>query len=322
MAKKVRFYTILFFCVFAYSCAKGPYKNTYVSAGTFVEVISPDKRAGKIVFQEFQRLDKIFNFYNPQSELAMLNINYNIPFKVSPELIEVLQLARIVSDMTGGSFDVTYGALYNFWKELIKQKKVEQLPPIEQVEEIKRLGGWENVEIDSAQSTILIKQKGLKIDLGGIAVGYMVDKAVQKLKEAGINSALINAGGDIYCLGDKAGQPWTVGIKDPEKKEEIIGSEPLIDEAISTSGNYEQFFEIGGRKYSHIIDPKKGFPVESPVVSVSVITKNCTSADSLGTAFFVMGFKGVTEFLDKNPSTMRIFIVTIDDKGKNLHILK
>jgi len=201
----------------------------------------------------------------------------------------------------------------------------------------------QNIEVDFKNNTVRIKKKGLKIDLSAIAEGYMVDKAVYRLKEAGINSALINTGGDIYCLGKpevskkesinpvrsrlRGTRPkqlasngvnnfWKVGIKDPDELTGIIENQILFDEAIATSGNYEQFFEYQGEKYSHLIDPKTGYPAKNGILSVSVVTKNCTTADSLASTFFVMGMEGIKEFLSGISSTMRVFVVFLDEKGK------
>lgn len=320
-------FSLVLFC----SCAKPLHKDTFVITGTYLEVISPDKNAAVIVHEEFKRLDKIFNFYDPQSELSKLNNTYNIPFKASPELIEVLKLAHQVSQMSGGAFDPSYGSLYAFWKELIKQGEIKELPGAEKIAELKKLGGMENIEINDKEKTVLLKKEGLKIDLSAIAEGYMVDKAVLKLKAKGIKSAVINAGGDIYCLGTNGGKPWVAGIKDPQEMQGIIENEMLIEEAVATSGSYAQFFELpaasgrglaeggGGKRYSHLIDPRTGYPVDNNVLSVSVITKNCTSADSLSTSFFVMGLDKIKDFISKNPSTMRIFIVTWDKKGKHIY---
>jgi thiamine biosynthesis lipoprotein len=305
------------------ACAKPLYKDKFVITGTYLEVISPDRRAADIVHSEFKRLDKIFNFYDPQSELSKLNNTYNKPFMVSKELIEVLRLARQVNQISQGAFDPSYGALYSFWKNLIKDGQIKELPPAEKIEELKKMGGMQNIEISDKENRVVINKEGLKIDLSAIAEGYMVDKAAMELRLNGIKSAIINAGGDIYCLGTNKTKPWIVGVKDPIEMQGLIDNEALIDEAVATSGNYEQFFElpVGGKskRYSHLVNPHSGYPVDSDVVSVSVITKNCTTADSLSTAFFVMGLDGIKNFLAKNPSTMRIFVVTWDEKGKHIY---
>ncbi|MDD4954844.1 MAG: FAD:protein FMN transferase [Candidatus Omnitrophica bacterium] len=309
--------------VFIISCAKPGYKkDKFVIAGTFLEVVSPDNRASGIVYEEFKRLDKIFNFYDKGSELSRLNNTYNTPVKVSPELLEVLSLSKQLTEMTNGAFDVSYGSLYDFWKNLIKSGNIKELPSKETIDAIVKNCGMDKIEINTKESTVTIKKEGLKIDLGAIAEGYMVDKAALQLRKKGITSALINAGGDIYCLGTNRGYPWRVGIKKPGVVEGVIENEDLSDEAVTTSGDYEQFFDLAGKRYSHIIDPRTGYPVSSDVVSVSVITQNCTTADGMATAFFVGGISGVEDFLAKYPSTMRIFLVTEEGGRKNVHVFR
>lgn len=317
MVKKIIFLFIFFFI----SCTKSVYKDKFVISGTYLEVISPYKEAAETVYKEFKRLDKIFNLYDPDSEINKLNSTYNKPFKCSKELMEVILLAKEVYNLTDGAFDISFGTPYEFWKNLIKKGKINRFPSQEEIGRIKELGGMQYLEIDKEKGTITIKKEGLKIDLGAIAKGYMVDKAVLKLKEKRINSALINAGGDIYCLGKNKDKFWKVGIRDP-KRRGIIEAQTLFDEAIATSGNYEQFFEFKGKRYSHLIDPRTGFAVDNNVLSVSVITKNCTSADALSTAFFVLGLEGIKKILSQHPSTMRIFVITEEKDRENIYIFK
>jgi len=303
-------------------CAQPLYKNKFIISGTYLEVSSSDRRAAKIVYREFSRLDNIFNIYNKKSELSGLNATYNKPFKASDELIELLQLSENIYNLSEGAFDVTYGTLYKFWKELIRDGKPKKLPTPEVIAKIKEAAGIEAIEVDPKKGIVIIKKKGLIIDLSGIAKGYMVDKAILCLKKEGINNALINAGGDIYCLGMNSGSPWEIGLRDPKMLPEILGVQLLIDEAIATSGGYEQFFTFEGKEYSHLIDPRSGYPVDNGIISVSVMSKNCTTADSLATAFSILGLEGVEKFFSKNTSTMRVFLVRSVGEDKQIHVFK
>ena len=154
----------------------------------------------------------------------------------------------------------------------------------------------------------------------------MVDKAAVKLKKSGIYSALINAGGDIYGLGGNNGRPWTIGIRNPENREKIIDIIEINDEAAATSGTYEQFFtrkeNNQNRVYSHLIDPRSGDPVDNNILSVTVAAKNTTTADSLATAFAVMGIDGIKNFLSANPTTLKIYVLTRENGKINLRIFK
>ena len=306
---------VAFFCVCDCACARGLARNTFAICGTYLTVASPDSRAGKIVFDEFSRLDKLFNFYDANSELSRLNRTFKVPVKVSAEMIELLGLSAQINTMTDGAFDVSYGALIERWKKFIKAKDPALLPNSAEVAALKQKCGMQYIVIDKNASTVTITKEGLKIDLGGIAEGYMVDKAAAKLKAAGIKDALIDAGGDILCMGTNHGRPWDVGIKNPGAVGAILSQELLVDEAITTAGGSEQFFEANGKKYSHIIDPKTGFPVDNSVVSVTVIAKNCVTADGFDTPFVVMGEAGIKAFLAKNLSTMRVFLL-MDENGK------
>jgi len=313
MVKKIAF---LAFAIFSVSCSKPVYKNTFVVAGTFLEVRSSDEKAASIVSEEFRRLSKIFNIYDKDSEISRLNNTAGVNFKASWELIEVLILAKEVYRLTDGAFDVSCGALYEFWKDLIKQKDLKEFPTQKEIARLKNFSGLEYVEINPQKQIVTIKRRGLKIDLGGIAKGYMVDKAVGKLKAKGIKSALINAGGDIYCLGKNGRRPWKIGIKDPTQSESLLQTLELENEAVATSGSYEQFFELKGKKYSHLIDPRSGFPVSNSVESVSVVRSNCVTADSLATAFFVMGPEEIDKFLTNNRYDIEVFVVSKDSKGQ------
>jgi len=146
----------------------------------------------------------------------------------------------------------------------------------------------------------------MKLDLGAIAKGFAVDVAVKKLKELGVNSCLINAGGEIYCLGRKHGKPWKVGVKHPRSSDMIEYLE-LENKAVATSGDYEQFFLLQDTHYSHIIDPRTGCPADSGIVSVTVIADDCLTADALATSIFILGKTDSRELI-KNFSNIKTII--------------
>jgi thiamine biosynthesis lipoprotein len=288
-----------------------------------LEVTSPDSRAPQIAYDEFKRLEKIFNFYDPDSELSRLNNSFDTPVKVSPEMIEILNLSNQVNQITNGAFDPAYGALFDFWKQRIKQKGPIVFPTRDEINKLKDISGMRYVLIDTAGQTVTIKKQGLRIDLGGIAKGYMVDKAAAKLNSAGVKSALIKAGGDMYCLGNNKGRPWRVGIENPKALQGIIEAEDLEDEAISTSGNYEQFFNYNNKQYGHVIDPSTGFPVNNNIISVTVISHNAVTSDGLSTGFFIMGVGEIRKFISAGQSNMRLFVLALDENGKErLHVFK
>jgi thiamine biosynthesis lipoprotein len=304
------------------SCGKQYSKSKIVAAGFTLEVTSSKSTAAKIVSDEFIRLDKIFNLKDPKSELSLLNgAQRGVAVTVSPELLEALLLGQQVNTMTNGSFDYSQGALYDFWKEQGKQN-LSDFPDRAQISVLMNQGGMANIVINKEARTVMIKKEGLKIDLGGIVKGYMIDKAVLRLKAAGIKDALINTQGATYCLGARGKRLWRVGVTEPKEMQGVIETENLIDEAVVTQGAYERIATIAGKMYSNFINPKTGLPIDSNVYSVTVVTLNATTADSLATAFCVMGLEGTRAFLQSVPSTMRVFVVTNDGKDKRVHILR
>ena len=311
--------------LFLLSCQK-IYQDKFVFCGTYVRVISPHKEAAKIAQEEFKRLEKIFNFYDPNSELSLLNSTYNFPFPASSELIKCIEEAKKVYQLSGGFFDVGKARLYNFWKDIIKKKRKIKDKDFnflkKTVDELKR-DSFLDVVIDKKNRTITLKKKGLKVDLGGIAKGFIIDKVVERLKKKGIKSALIDAGGDIFCLGKYKGRKWRVGIKDPKNKSRVIYSLSLSNQAVATSGSYEQFFEFSGRSFSHLIDPFSGFPVNNNILSVTVVAPSATLADSLATTFFIMGYEKTKEFIKRHKDlNIDVFLVLQEDNKEKLYHLK
>ncbi|MFO8053411.1 MAG: FAD:protein FMN transferase [Candidatus Omnitrophota bacterium] len=300
---------ILLFLFFA-SCTPSLNKDKFVVSGTYLEVQSLDKRAAKVVYQEFRRLDSIFNSYKESSESYKLNKSPNKAFKASNELIEVIKAAKKYYQLSQGTFDITKAKLYNFWKKWGKESQDNKFPKAVKIETLKSFGNINDLEIDQVNKTIKLKNKDTALDLSGIAKGYMVDKAVEKLKESGIKDALINAGGEIYCLGKNKGRPWQVGIRGPRGA--IVKKIGISDAAVATSGNYQQVYKQDGKVYSHIINPQTGYPVVNNFLGITVVAKNCMKADILATVFFIKGKSFTKKVVKKEPS-LEVYFVT--EKG-------
>jgi len=277
------------------------YSNRQFLMGTVVEVISPHPEASEIVFDELRRIESIFSVYKQDSLISKLN---NLGFiEYNQEITDLLKKSLEFYKFTDGRFDVTVGPLTKLWKEAINQRKI---PSQKLIEERKRLVGMQKVLFTADK--IELKETGMSLDFGAIAKGYAVDKAVEKLKEKKIDSAIINAGGDIYCLGSKFGQPWNVGIQHPRDKKRIIKVLKLKNKAVATSGDYEQFMEINNQRYSHIIDPQTGYPVKNDVISVTIIADSCMIADAVATSIFLLG-KEIGEEKFKNMKGIEEIIV-------------
>jgi len=260
------------------------YKDSKFLMGTVVEISCPDKQAIDIAFEEIKRIDELLSKFNPESEVSKLNTTGKL--QVGEDLLYVLKKAKEFYLSSSGSFDVTIGPLADIWKKAIKDN---QLPSKDQIEKAKALVGFDKVYIDEASSTVTFLKEGIEIDLGAIAAGYAVDRAIKKVLDLGIDSCLINIGGDLYCLGDNKGEPWQVGIQHPRNKNELIDILRITDRAVSTSGDYEQKFILNDKRYSHIIDPRTGYPADTGVVSATVTAPYCLNADVLATTIFVLG---------------------------------
>ena len=260
------------------------------------------------VLQEMERVNRLMSPYIENSQLSKINENAHIqPVKVDEDLFQVIQKSIEFSKLTNGAFDITFasvGYLYNYRKQ--------QKPSDERIAEAKTYINYKNIILDETQHTVSFAQRGVKIDLGGIAKGYAVDQAIKHLKELNIEHALISAGGDTRLLGDRKGRPWLVGIKDPDNTEKVIVMLPLQNEALSTSGDYERFFIEDGVKYHHIIHPETGKSA-SEVRSASIIGATAITTDALSTSVFVMGVNAGLELLN---SIENIEGLIVDQQGK------
>ena len=290
--------------------------------GTFVEIKASSPQVIDFAFSYMEKLSHRLDNYYPGSDIYRLNKNAGRkPVKVAPETIEILKLSRRMYELTQGSFDPSAGRLIMFWKKKMHKEKLKSLPDQAEIKKLLSFRGLDKVVINEKKSEVFIKDKNIALDLGGIAKGYIVDKTILALKKQGVKSVLINAGGDIYCLGNNPAthKAWEVGIRDVKDFRKVILSFPLANAAIATSGNYEQFFSCCGKVYSHIIDLQSGFPVErKSFFSVSVIAPNLTTADGLATTFVIWGRKKIPVFLASHHSNFRVY--TVEKKGKETHI--
>jgi thiamine biosynthesis lipoprotein len=287
-------------------CRKPLYQETQFIMGTFVEVKSPDARASAIVFDEFKKLEAIFNLFDSDSELSRLNDTQKAV--VSEPLFDIIQQAQGFYRLTGGAFDVTIGPASILWKKAIASKT---LPGPDTVAQALSLVGSDFVYLDAKTKEVALLKSGMRIDLGGIAKGFALDRAVRKLKDAQIDSVLINAGGNIYCLGTNHRAPWRVGVQDPFREGKVLDELVLADKAAATAGDYQQYVEINDKKYSHIVDPKTGYPVQSGIVSATVIAGNAAASDALSTACVVLGLEKSRQLMSRFPG-MRAILVAND----------
>jgi len=247
------------------------------------------------VLDEMRHIDETMSTYKPTSEISRVNARAaDGRMRISKELFGLLTTAIEYSEITEGAFDITYasvGYLYDFRKHVHPDEAAisKALPAV----------NYRHVLLDRGNQTVRFTQKGVRIDLGGIAKGYAVDRGIEILKARGFTRAYVGAGGDSRIVGDRFGKPWMVGIRDPSKGPgAVITSVPLVDAAISTSGDYERFFDEGGVRYHHIIDPRTGHSA-SKVRSATVIGPYATRTDGLSKTAFVLGPEKAMEIYNR-----------------------
>lgn len=260
--------------------------------GTIIEITVMRERspasdsAAEAAFNEIKRLEAVFSSYIPDSDISRISSNSGKgPVKVSPEVIEVIEKALYVARISGGAFDPTVGALAKLWGFSGESGRV---PEAKDVDALKRLVDFRQVVVAKGASTVALKNKGMTLNLGGVAKGYITARAAEVLGNKGIERALIKAGGDMVVFSGKADKPFVVGIQDPRAGNRLMGEAYVSNGAVSTSGDYERFFIKDKKRYHHILNPATGFPAEG-VRSATVISKDPTLADALSTAVFVMG---------------------------------
>jgi thiamine biosynthesis lipoprotein len=262
------------------------------------------------VMDEMQRINQLMSPYIESSQLSQLN-NYAAEnyVPVSKELFELIALSVELAKETDGAFDITFasvGYLYNY--------RESQKPEQGQIEDLLKAIDYRHIKFNLAEHSIFFAHRGVKIDLGGIAKGHAVDNAIEILRKRGIKHALVTAGGDTKLLGDRLGKPWMVGIRDPRNQDKQAVVLPLADTALSTSGDYERYFEQDGKRYHHILSPKTGESVYE-VQSVSIIGQRSTLNDALSTAVFVLGVQKGMDLMNRTPGYDGIIV----DNQRKLH---
>jgi FAD:protein FMN transferase len=282
-----------------------------------VELWSDDQEAGRadirIVMDDMRRIDAEMSVYKDDSEISRINAHAaEGPVHVSAELAGLIQRALDFSVITHGAFDITYasvGYLYDYRKH-IKPDDAAREKAVQAVD-------YHNVTVDLDADTVSFAKPGVRIDLGGIAKGYAVEHGAGILRARGVEHAIVTAGGDSRILGDRRGRPWMVGIRDPRNKEGVVTRIPLEDEAISTSGDYERFFEEDGVRYHHILNPKTGKSADL-VRSVTIVGPDGTSTDALTKGVFIVGWQKGLELIDGLDG----FETVIIDRDGALHYSK
>jgi FAD:protein FMN transferase len=281
-----------------------------------ISVVSEDEQwANNLIdaaIAEIRRIEELLTTFKDTSQTNEVNANAGIRrVKVDKEVFDLIARSIRISDLTQGAFDITYGSidkrLWNF------DTTMKALPDKETAKQMVRLINYENIVLDEKECTVFLKEKGMRIGFGGIGKGYAADKAKLLLQQNGVESGVVNAAGDLITWGTQPdGKPWTVGIADPNSSHHPFSYLNISGMAVATSGNYEKYAVIDGRRYSHTIDPKTGYPV-SGIKSVTIICPSAELADALATPVTVMGIKVGLNLINQMKG---IACIVIDDDNR------
>lgn len=262
------------------------------------------------VMTEMRRIDHAFSSYKPDSELSKLNRQASSGWvDVSSELMDLLVKAHQVSELSGGAFDITYASVGRYY-----DYRAGKAPDPQALHDAVKAINYRYVERDMANMRVRFKHPEVYIALGGIAKGHAVDRSIEILQRAGISQASVAAGGDSRIIGDRQGKPWTVGIRHPRQAGKVSAVLPLVDTAVSTSGDYERYFERDGVRYHHILDPETGRSATG-AWSVTILGPEATLTDGLSTSVFVLGPEAGLNLINQLPG---IDAIIIDPQGQLL----
>lgn len=293
-----------------------PISKDGIFLGTICKITVYDKVSPNIIDKAYARVNDIENemsINKPSTEVTNINSasgkNY---IKVSSDVLEVINRSLYYSSISNGKFDISIGCIDKLWNIGTDKARV---PSPNEISSKLSLVNYKNILINKKDNSIMLKNKGMLIDLGAIAKGYAGDEVKRILKENGVTHAVINLGGNIVTIGNKPdNNPWKIGIKDPF----VPDADPwatinISDKSIVTSGIYERFFEKDGKRYHHILDPKTGYPVDNSLVSVSIICDNSMNADGLSTTAFSLGLDKGLKLIESTKNTEAIFVTKNHD---------
>jgi len=259
---------------------------------------------------EISRVEKLISSWDANSQTSDINKHAGIaPVKVDAELFNLIERAISISKLTDGAFDISYASMDKIWKfdgsMTVMPSETAITASVEKV-------GYQKVVLDKKNSTVFLQVKGMKIGFGAIGKGYAADKAKALLISKGVSSGIINASGDMNTWGKQAsGDDWKVAITNPMNKNKVFALLPITNGAVVTSGNYEKYVNFNGKRYTHIIDPRTGYP-STGIISVTVFAPKAELADALATSVFVMGKEAGLDRINQIP---QIECIIIDDKG-------
>ena len=318
--------SILFVLITAISNSQNVYKQTLKLMGSRfdISVVAENETIGNeyinIATKEIKRIEKLISSWDENSQTSLINKNAGIAsVKVDEELFQLIQRSLKISKLTHGAFDISYASMDRVWKF---DGSMKEMPPIESITRSVERVGYSNIILDKNDQSVFLKLKGMKIGFGGIGKGYAADRAKELLQKRGVKAGIINASGDLNAWGKQPdGKDWMVAIVNPLNKEKVFSWLPVENSAVVTSGNYEKYVKLNGELYSHIIDPRTGYPSKG-ILSISILTKSAEFADALATSVFVMGVKTGLDFINQLKG-VECIIVNADNKvitSKNIEL--
>ncbi|MCD0464978.1 FAD:protein FMN transferase [Flavobacterium sp. ENC] len=265
----------------------------------------------KETIAEITRIENLISDWKSDSQVSEVNQNAGIrAVKVDPEVFDLTKRAIAISKITNGAFDISFAALEKVWKY---DGSMTEMPTPEQIKKSVEKVGYQNILLDSIQSTIFLKLPGMKIGFGSIGKGYAADKAREVMEGKGVKAGIVNASGDLTTWGAQPNsKEWTIGITNPFDTDKFVKTFSLKREAVTTSGNYEKFVELNGKRYSHIINPITGYPATG-LVSVTVFGPSAEMANGFSTSLIVLGKEAGLQLINKYPAYSCLMIT---DKGK------
>ena len=297
--------------------AQENFKRTLILMGSRfdITVVASNEKEGNEYIDsaifEIARIEKLISSWDVNSETSLINKLSGIkPIKVDKELFDLIERSIAISTLTNGAFDISYASMDRIWKY---DGTMREMPSEEKISSSIKKVGYQNIIIDKEAQTVFLKLKGMKIGFGAIGKGYAADKAKALLIEKGAKAGIINASGDLNAWGKQAnGKDWMVAITNPLNKNKVFSWLPINDSAIVTSGNYEKFISFNGIRYSHIIDPRTGYP-STGIISTSIMTSNAELADAISTSVFVMGVETGLDFINQLKG---VDCIIIDEQNK------
>lgn len=266
-----------------------------------ISVVANAKEEGEAFInsavEEITRIEKLISSWDENSQTALINNQAGIkPVKVDAELFQLIERALKISQLTSGAFDISYASMDKIWKF---DGSMTSMPSEEIIKQSVDKVGYQNILLDHKAQTVFLKRKGMKIGFGAIGKGYAADKAKVLLQSKGVEAGIINASGDLNAWGKQPNnKDWMVAIVNPLNKDKVFSWLPVHNQSVVTSGNYEKYVTLNGELYSHIIDPRTGYPSKG-ILSVSIFTKSAELADALATSVFVMGVEVGLDFINQ-----------------------